>query len=123
MINIAPLFINSIVAHILLIPFTITHVSDGLIPTCTSSFINCIHWLFTWIGISIGMHVIPSNKDMSNLKELAHSPLSRFFVGILTGFISLCNLKYIGFLLQLLFLQLFIMLTILLELFIIPAMF
>lgn len=96
LISFGPLIINSLVCMLLLIPY-------GYATYLQTSFIipNTIgQALLLWLGYSIGLNAIPSDQDVKGLGKLAKSELSQEIIFLLQGIISIFNLPFIGFWLQ-----------------------
>lgn len=98
-IGFGPLIINSLICALLLFPFCIPVMLSTAFLSYATPFSIFIHNLLVWIGFSIGVHAIPSNKDIEPIRE-SLDDLPLLIHGILTLFIFFVffmNLKYVGF--------------------------
>lgn len=76
-IAMGPLFINSIVCMICTFPFRAALSLTGGLCEGTS-----LEWFLLWIGISAGMHALPSHVDIDYLKERFTKDLPEHFLFI-----------------------------------------
>ncbi len=108
LIAMAPLFINSFIAMILMIPFFIHGQVKDIIPASPDVLINLLFIIISWIGTTIGIHAIPSNQDVENLTELAHTKTAKNCTNILIVIIAFFNIPFIGFWLRIFYVGLII---------------
>jgi hypothetical protein len=102
LIALAPLIINSLVCMILTI-----HTGTNLLMSWTSCCYNPPHMVITkflifWVGISAGLHAIPSNTDLDSIKQSERRSV-RYFVHCITSSLRLFNISYIGLLFKMLY--------------------
>jgi hypothetical protein len=60
-----------------------------------------IYHFMAWIGISAGMHAVPSRQDMNSLSKLATTPKTQFITNLLKLIFEFFNAETIGFFLSL----------------------
>ena len=99
-IGMAPFFINSFIAMLLTIPYRICLGSMSLRNPSSNIFINILYIVISWVGVTAGMHAIPSNQDLKGLKNFAHTKISKFFITILISCVAIFNIPTIGLLLR-----------------------
>lgn len=72
-INSAPLFINSILAMLLSLPFVVSYSYMGTFNTA-SLVVQISYVMLAWLGFSIGFHASPSNQDIYNIVSVLKKP-------------------------------------------------
>lgn len=93
----APLIINSIVCMLLTFPCACrAYLGTSFIEDMTSSF-SFLYGIMTWIGFSAGWNAMPSDHDVSGLLKLAESESNTAVAGIIIGLATICNLPFIGY--------------------------
>ncbi|MGZ6251399.1 MAG: hypothetical protein ACXWL2_05185 [Candidatus Chromulinivorax sp.] len=110
-IAMAPLFINTFIAMLLTIPLSICSSTNGIIPASSNFLINFLFKIISWMGFTIGLHAIPSNQDVNNLKELAHTKTLKIFTYILIKIIAIFNIAFIGFWMRIFYVSLIMALS------------
>jgi hypothetical protein len=68
-ISMGPFFTNTVLC--------VVFCSAAFLPVFELKISDPLGWFFFWLGLSIGMHAIPSNQDMKNLWQLAPQAAKR----------------------------------------------
>lgn len=89
LISMGPFFINTILCLLICLP--------AYMPVKFFELENPFSFFLIWLGVSIGMHAIPSNQDANNIFQLAKKEVKNFNVLAiisypLVGLIYLFNL-------------------------------
>lgn len=104
LVSIAPLLVNTFLGAIITFP----HAAANYFPNYVAidnSWMQVIWNINAWVGYSILFHAIPSNHDMTNATTKgSKSPfLLGFLRTVITVIAYICNAKYIGGLIKVLF--------------------
>lgn len=99
LIGVGPLIINTIVCMILTFPAGCKYYLDLDFFHPASGSIAFGYTVLTWIGYSVGFHAIPSNQDVKHLPLQAQSAVGKVFLCLLDGIVSLCHVRFIGWML------------------------
>ncbi|MBP9764907.1 DUF3267 domain-containing protein [Candidatus Babeliales bacterium] len=94
-----PLWINSILGSLILLPNMLIENTPYDLPYYTSSVMtNFIFTVNSWIGYSILFHAIPSQKDLDVKGHIKQFPLPlKIIYCFLRPIAFLCNMDYVGF--------------------------
>ncbi len=69
-INIGPFIINTLLFMILTLPYCIKTGFETNFVVHSNSYVAWAHNILAWIGLSIGFHAIPSQKDLGNVLDI-----------------------------------------------------
>jgi len=94
----APLFINSLVAMLLTIPFgTVVYCNTTTELSLNNNiFLTALNFVIMWVGLSAGFQAIPTNQDTKEFMSLLRPQDDIFTMQCIVFFINLANLPWIG---------------------------